>query len=269
MNGIFHNHGMVRMGRRCMTTLAMVVLLSLGAGCDPCMNNPCDDGVACNGVELCSADGSGFNCSGGQPIQCEAGETCTEPDGACVGEGCASAEDCDDSDPCTTDDCDATTSECTNTPDCTAETCSCDDADACTGDACNPETGECDYTAVVCAEGETCDPDTGICAGTGTSIPQTLLDAGGTYTDSGICGDEDNSVTLTNNNGTLTLGGFSGNNDITFTLVDDITATATDVTAFGTPGHMLTLTLDRQMGYIAFDLTVAGNCSSDLMIAPQ
>ncbi len=61
-------------------------LLGLTAGCDPCLNNPCNDGIACNGQETCSADGGVAVCSDGTPVVCNSPTVCTEPDGACVDE---------------------------------------------------------------------------------------------------------------------------------------------------------------------------------------
>lgn len=267
MKGIIYDDGIKSLGRRCMTTLATVVLLSLGAGCDPCLNNPCDDGLACNGIETCTTNGGSVECGDGVPIECTAPKTCLEPGGC--NQSCTTDEECEDGDPCTSDTCDAATSECINVPDCSAIACSCDDGDACTVDACNQSTGDCDNTPVECPTGQTCDSTTGQCAGGGTGTATTLLGAVGTYSGSNICGDDDDQVTLTDNGGTLTLSGFQGNNDITFTLVNDTTSTATGVVAFGTPGHMLTLTLDPATGYISFDLSVAGTCASDLMPPPQ
>lgn len=68
-----------------------------GAACDECATGyvqvgtdcvlgctdatDCDDGVACNGDETCSAAGL---CEDGTPVDCLETETCTEPDGTCV-----------------------------------------------------------------------------------------------------------------------------------------------------------------------------------------
>ena len=67
----------------------------------------CNDGLACNGVELCSVDGG---CLAGPPVACSDGVTCTmdsctEPNGTCIharnaaacsdGQLCNGAEICD------------------------------------------------------------------------------------------------------------------------------------------------------------------------------
>ncbi len=69
------------------TVCGLFTLLGLTTGCDPCMNNPCNDGIACNGVETCTADGGQAVCTDGTPVSCDAPTACTEPDGACVDAG--------------------------------------------------------------------------------------------------------------------------------------------------------------------------------------
>ncbi|MCH9001988.1 MAG: hypothetical protein IIC02_05380 [Planctomycetes bacterium] len=112
------------------------VLLVLMTGCDPCMNNPCDDGTVCNGEETCTADGGQAVCADGAPIECADGLTCTEPDGTC------SAAD-----------------PCMNNP--------CDDGMACNGEETCTADGDqavcADGTPVACADGETCTEPDGTC----------------------------------------------------------------------------------------------------------
>jgi hypothetical protein len=91
-----------------------------------------------------------------------------------------------------------------------------------------------------------------------------LLEADGVYTGAGSCSDDDNRVTLTSDGSTLTLSGFTGNGDITLTPTGDTTATASNVVAFGVPGHTLTLTLNPATGQISFVLATAGSCSTTL-----
>ncbi|MCK5010639.1 MAG: hypothetical protein KAS98_09150 [Deltaproteobacteria bacterium] len=252
----------------------VIFLLPFIIGCDPCMNNPCTDGLACNGLETCTADGGQAVCDDGTPVDCPAGQICREPDGDCV-EGCATNEDCDDGDECTEDTCDDST--CVNDPiecpadevcdpetgDCVPPECTtdedCDDGDLCTEDACDEE-GFCVNDDVDCGDDE-CDPDTGECV---APMPTTLLEAGGDYTGSGLCSDPDDRVTLTPDTSIVTLSGFSSNPPIPFTLTNPTTATASNVVAFGTPGHTGMLTLNPLTGWISFDLSVAGSCSTTL-----
>jgi len=263
-----------------------VVVLSLigAAGCDPCLNNPCDDGVACNGTETCTASGGQVECSAGTTVECTNGQTCTEPDGIC--DGCVDAADCDDGDLCTTDTCDSDGS-CTNDPimcpagetcdeatgDCLAGNCTsdadCDDGDLCTTDTCTADE-ICDNADVMCAAGETCDPNTGNCMASGTATPQTLIGAAGNFTGATTCGDDDGVVSLFDNNGMLTLNGLTGNGDIPVTQMGDLMGTASGVTAFGMGDHTMTLTLDPATGDVSLHLENGngGSCDSTLVSMP-
>ena len=78
---------MMRDVSRWWTACGFFTLLVLMAGCDPCMNNPCDNGLACDGLETCTADGGQAVCGDGTPVSCDATAVCTEPDGACVDQG--------------------------------------------------------------------------------------------------------------------------------------------------------------------------------------
>ena len=54
-----------------------------GAGCpNPCQNNSCDDGLYCNGVEVCTVDGNQAVCSDGT-LPCDESETCNEETDSC------------------------------------------------------------------------------------------------------------------------------------------------------------------------------------------
>jgi hypothetical protein len=81
---------------------------------DRCVNAPddtvCDDGLWCNGEEICEA---GVGCVAGTP------------------------PDCDDDVACTDDSCDEEDDVCVSEPD----DAKCDDGDVCTIDTCDPETG--------------------------------------------------------------------------------------------------------------------------------
>ena len=49
-----------------------------------CCNNPCDDGLFCNGPETCSIDGARDVCHPGTPVECDEGMVCDEELDACV-----------------------------------------------------------------------------------------------------------------------------------------------------------------------------------------
>ena len=141
------------LARWCLICGVGAMLISATA-CSPCMNNPCDNGLACDGLETCTADGGTFVCTDGTPVACDFPTFCTEPDGACV-DPCAGA-DCDDDNHCTTDTC-VTNQDGTTTCDSTEA--GCDDGDGCTeNDACDPagEAGNCTGTPVECPEGGEC-----------------------------------------------------------------------------------------------------------------
>ena len=48
---------MIREDSRCWTVCGVFALLVFITGCDPCMNNPCDNGLACDGEETCGSGG--------------------------------------------------------------------------------------------------------------------------------------------------------------------------------------------------------------------
>ncbi|MCH7725447.1 MAG: hypothetical protein IH991_03035 [Planctomycetes bacterium] len=49
-----------------------------------CCNNPCDDGLFCNGPEICSIEGALDVCKPGTPVECDEGMVCDEEMDACV-----------------------------------------------------------------------------------------------------------------------------------------------------------------------------------------
>ncbi len=197
---------------RCVKIGAICVMFISLTGCDPCLNNPCDNGIACDGMETCTADGGQAVCTDGTAVECvDPTPVCTEPDGACI-DPCE-AVDCDDENDCTTDSCTLTANadgsfetDCINDPDC-------DDGDACTeSDTCGDD-GVCSGTPIECADGETCvdgncvsdscmdvvcgdgatcDPLTGICI---DSDPQQVdvLQLGGFFYPTGLfrCADSE------------------------------------------------------------------------------
>jgi|GEM_PF-3172139 len=197
--------GASRFGAVC-GALGILVLMT---GCDPCMNNPCNDGNACNGVETCTVDGGQAVCGDGTPVSCADGESCTEPDGTCSAADPCAGNTCDDGDACNgVETCDSATGDCVDgTPvDCDAgQTCdpatgtcsaddlcagnTCDDGDACNGvETCDAATGDCvDGTAVECDAGQTCNPATGVCEADGGLTGDAA--AGETYYAANNCGD--------------------------------------------------------------------------------
>jgi hypothetical protein len=73
-----------------------------------CTTDPeCDDGLFCNGAEMCIGD----TCRPG--IDPCPGQSCNEATDEC---GCLVDADCDDGDPCTADTCDTGTGDCFNDP---------------------------------------------------------------------------------------------------------------------------------------------------------
>jgi len=122
---------------------------SCNVGTDVCDNLPddtaCDDGLFCNGAELCDMV---QGCDrGADPCP---DEQCDESGDACV--ACLVDLDCDDGDACTMDSCDAG-----NT--CHNGSLDCDDGDSCTTDTCDAGTG-CANDAVDCNDGDACTTDT-------------------------------------------------------------------------------------------------------------
>lgn len=113
---------------------------SLDAPLRVCASDPdCDDGDACNGLELCVASA----CALGTPI------------------------DCDDGVSCTNDTCESTSGACTHSPDdalCPADL-ACDVVDDCTAPLACTVDADCD-DAVFCNGIETCDPAFGCRHGT-------------------------------------------------------------------------------------------------------
>lgn len=147
---------------------------------------PCDDGLFCNGEDACG-DGScsfhvGDPCAGNCVESCdESADTCVEPAGTrcdddgnpctadlCMSGGCTHAlipgcrvcrtdADCDDTSPCTEDGCG--TEGCENTPIAGCVACAadddCDDGDACTEDRCSIA-GNCQHADAECFAAVSC-----------------------------------------------------------------------------------------------------------------
>lgn len=137
----------------------------------------------------------------------------------------------------------------------------CDDGDACTDDLCDPmATGAgCSNTPVVCPPGEDCVD--GECAAA-SQFAQSV----GNYTVAGSCDDGDQMVSLLRgDDGTFTLTGFGDNGPISL-MVDDDTATGSDVEQFGIGGHDITITLQdgSTLTLMAVQPTMGGSCSATL-----
>ncbi len=109
----------------------------------------CDDGVHCNGVEVCDAGA----CQPGTDL-CP-GQVCVEASQTCV--DCLTDADCDDGIACTVDSCDSQAETCVRTPDDTV----CDDGFLCNGsETCDPILDCRPGTPVVCDGSE---PDDAAC----------------------------------------------------------------------------------------------------------
>ncbi|MFC1611019.1 proprotein convertase P-domain-containing protein [Myxococcota bacterium] len=158
---------------------------------DQCLNTAETDGVACDDGSYCIENKTctGGSCSGGTPLDCEDGNSCTfdtcdeaarqcvadnttfngascsNGDHCVVGETCSNgscgggdARDCDDDDSCTTDTCNETSNQCDYAY--RGDGAACDDGafctvgDTCLGNACQGG------AASPCADGNPCMVDT-------------------------------------------------------------------------------------------------------------
>lgn len=69
----------------------LLCVVGFSAGCSAlvhpvchCCNNPCDDGLFCNGPEICTIDGARDVCEPGTAVECAEGMVCDEGLDACV-----------------------------------------------------------------------------------------------------------------------------------------------------------------------------------------
>jgi hypothetical protein len=119
----------------------------------------CDNGLACDGKEVCSPQAG---CVKGKPVACDDGiactfDQCTEPSGACLHQPndsvCDDNKFCDGIEVCTLQGCKP------GTPP------SCDDGIACTHDTCDPVTDTCKASVddSLCPCGQTCNAQKGGC----------------------------------------------------------------------------------------------------------
>jgi hypothetical protein len=158
-------------------------------------SNQCDDGLVCNGVEVCDPMNGDPNtgCIAGTPVVCDDSfsctfDQCTEPGGVCVnfeqnnlcddGLFCTGQEICDPSDPMAN-----------MMSGCILGTApSCDDGVACTTDSCNSNFDACDNLPdnSLCPNcGDTCDP----VLGCGNFC--VISECGGKVYECGDCQDND------------------------------------------------------------------------------
>ncbi len=136
---------------------------------------PCDDGILCNGAEVCAPDDPAADangCAASDPPDCDDGvsctiDTCSEGAGGC--EHTPDASVCADGTFCNGDE------VCDPTMDCIAGAApDCDDGVACTVDSCDAGADACAHgpddslcrDATVCDGDETCDAIAGCVAGT-------------------------------------------------------------------------------------------------------
>jgi hypothetical protein len=143
-------------------------------GCDD--DGDCDDGLGCNGIEICDVGTN--SCLPGTPVVCDDGvgcttDTCIDPAGTC--QYAVVHATCEDGNPCTDDvcdpvlDCQSTDNAdpcddgdaCTTNDTCSTGSCQpggpldCDDGTVCTDDSCDPIAG-CEH-ADNCPAGQSCD----------------------------------------------------------------------------------------------------------------
>ena len=130
----------------------------------------CDDGDACNGVEVCDAAAGG--CVAGSPIFCDdhdpcnGWETCDPSSGACLP---GAPLLCDDGDACNgVEACDPLTATCA-----AGAPVSCDDGDACNGvEICDSTSGACvPGVALICDDGDACNGQELCASPEGTCAP--------------------------------------------------------------------------------------------------
>ncbi len=182
-------------------------------------NSACDDGVFCNGVNVCDpASGDPTTGCLAGPSPCSANEVCNEDTDTCVniaGGGCISDADCNDGafcngvETCVSSVCHSGASPCGNDQvcdpsngacvECILDT-QCDDGLICTVDSCDQTTKTCAHAAnhSICDDGAFCN---------GAEICDTSLDC---RPDDSPCGDqscdEENDVCLGANTETGTIG---------------------------------------------------------------
>ena len=140
--------------------------MCIGGTCSSSINPPClDDGFFCNGVESC--DEANDSCTqSGNP--CAENLTCDEGNDVCV--GCLQDADCDDQ------------LFCNGVEICVDEICQVgadpcpDDGLFCNGvESCDEENNVCLHSGDPCSEGTTCDEEDDVCTGAEPPLPTILL----------------------------------------------------------------------------------------------
>lgn len=134
-------------------------------GCTPVPladGTSCDDGNACNGIEICAAGA----CQPGLPVACNDGNPCTsdgcQPStGACLFSALPNATPCPDGDLCDGETCQNGACLPGRAVVCPSDA----DGNACTAPRCDPTTGACVEARL--ADGASC-PDDNACNGTET-----------------------------------------------------------------------------------------------------
>ena len=154
-----------------------LIVQLVAAGCD--VSAECDDGLYCNGVEVCV---SGV-CLYGSPVDCDDGLGCTMDSCNESADGCDHAplhSLCDDGEVCTDDSCDLSMG-CVSTNN----TAACNDGDACTeGDVCSA--GICGGTLLDCSVfDDAC--NVGVCNPTDGSCEAQPANEGGACDDGDVC----------------------------------------------------------------------------------
>ncbi len=172
-----------------MVTITRVEVRRADSSCD----EPCEDGLFCNGEESCDAG----ECLAGAP-PCEEGDTCNEESDACL-TPCVDDTDCDDGvfcnseETCVDDFCAAGDDPCEDGLFCNGEeTC---DADACVagtapceeGDTCDDELDAC---LTPCVEDADCD-DALFCTGVETCVDDFCAEGDDPCTEGEVCDELD------------------------------------------------------------------------------
>jgi hypothetical protein len=156
--------------------LGDIIVASAQAGVDftapPTCPNPCSDGNACNGIEVCDPV---LGCQPGTPLNCSDGNVCNGIETCDPVAGCQPGTplSCGDGDVCTGfETCDPVTGCQPGSP------LACGDNNPCNGsETCDPVTGCQPGTPIVCPIGSTCSPVTGGCIPIGACDP-ALCDDG-------------------------------------------------------------------------------------------
>lgn len=137
----------------CILGLALFAFALSNSGCGKCQSDSdCDDGIFCNGVEVCGSMFGNFCVGGGNPCA-NPTPVCDEDQDTC--HACTDDQSCDDGIACTDDFCNAATGECSHIEN---------DAKCPVGHLCEVRTG---CYRGECRSDEDCAPPTPRCGNTG------------------------------------------------------------------------------------------------------